>query len=185
VLNESYSPPAAPLGSANSLDISPDARFIVYRSPATNELISANNNIAQIFIYDRQTGINSLLTTSRVTTGGSDNLALAPFFSDDGQTLVFQSWASDLSSQDFNQTSDVFALTFLYLSISATNAPNQGPRLSWPAVSGAKYHVQFTDQLPANNWQDLNGTITNFANKVWLQDPTPASGQRFYRIYSF
>ncbi|HTL59763.1 MAG TPA: hypothetical protein VL361_29095, partial [Candidatus Limnocylindrales bacterium] len=29
VLNESYSPPAAPLGSANSLDISPDARFIV------------------------------------------------------------------------------------------------------------------------------------------------------------
>src|SRR5262249_52473453 len=140
---------------------------------------------AQIFLYDRLIGANTLLTTSRLTGDASDNLPLAPFFSDDGQTLVFQSWASDLSSQDFNQTSDVFAFTFFYLSISATNGLNQGPRLSWPAAPGANYHVQFTDKLPAGDWQDLNGTITNFANKAWLQDPTPAVGQRFYRVYSF
>ena len=185
VLNEGYSPPAAPLGSVNSLDISPDARFLVYRSPATNQLVSASNNIAQLFLYDRQAGSNTLLTTSRTSGGASDNLPLAPFFSEDGQSLIFQSWASDLSSQDFNQSSDVFALTFFYLSISATNSPNQGPRLSWPAAPGAKYQVQFTDELPPSTWQDLNGTITNFANKAWLQDPNPPSSQRFYRVYSF
>jgi Tol biopolymer transport system component len=185
VLNEGCSPPAMPSGTANSLDISPDARFIVYRSPATNGLPNPAGNIAQLFLYDRQAGNNTLLTTSRYTGTASDSLPLAPFFSDDGQTLVFQSWASDLSSQDFNQSSDAFAFTFFYLAISNTNAPNQGPSLSWPAAPGANYRVQFTDKLPDGTWQDLNGTITNFANKAWLQDPALPLGQRFYRVYSF
>jgi Tol biopolymer transport system component len=185
VFNEGYSPPAMPSGIANSLDISPDARFIVYRSPATNGLPNPANNIAQLFLYDRQAGKNTLLTTSRYTGGASGSLPLVPCFSDDGQSLIFQSWASDLFSQDFNQSSDVFAFTFFYLAISNTNAPNQGPRLSWPAVAGANYRVQFTDRLPTGTWEDLNGAITNFANKAWLQDPTPPLGQRFYRVYSF
>ena len=174
-----------PLGTANSLDISLDARFLVYRSTATNGLANPVNNIAQLFLFDRQTASNMLLTTSRLAGGASDNFPLAPFFSDDGQTLVFQSWAADLSSHDFNQSSDVFAFTFFYVTISNTNAPDQGPRLSWPATAGGNYRVQFTNKLPDGTWQDLNGTITNFANKAWLQDPAPAHGQRFYRVYSF
>jgi Tol biopolymer transport system component len=185
VLNESYSPPGMPQGSANSLTLSPDARLIVYRSPATNGLANPAGNIAQLFLYDRQTGRNTLLTTSRLNGDASDNFPLAPSFSDDGQTLVFQSWASDLASQDFNQSSDVFAFSFFYLAISNTNPPNQGPRLSWPAAPGANYHVQFTDRLPDGAWQVLPGTITNFANKAWLLDPAPPPGQRFYRVYSF
>ena len=185
ILNEDYGPPAMPLGSANSLDISPDSRFIVYRSPATNGVPNANNNIAQIFLYDRQTGAHTLLTTSRLAGMASDNFPVAPFFSEDGQTLLFQSWASDLNSQDFNQSSDIFAFTFFYLAISPTHSSTQGPRLSWPASPGLNYRVQFTDKLPDGTWQDLNGAITNFANKAWVQDSAPALGQRFYRVYSY
>lgn len=183
VLNESYSPPAMPLGNANALDISPDARFIVYRSPGTNSLSTPNGNIAQIFLYDRQTRTNTLLTSSRWTGAASDNLAATPLFSENGQTLLFQSWASDLVSQDFNHGSDLFAFTFFSLAISTP--PGGPPRLSWPAVPGNNYRVQFTDKLPDGAWQDLSSTITNFANKAWLVDPRPAPGQRFYRVYSF
>jgi len=34
-------------------------------------------------------------------------------------------------------------------------------------------------------WQDLPGNIMNAGVKEWLQDASPAGGQRFYRIVSF
>ena len=174
-----------PVGSANGLDISTDGRFIAYRSAGTNIVSIATNNLAQIFLYDRENGTNTLLTVSQFPNAAADNFSFAPEFSDDGQTLIFPSWASDLAPQDFNHNSDLLTVAFFYIGISETNSPARGPRLTWPAVPGNNYRVQFTDRLPDGTWQDLNASITNFANKAWLVDPSPGGGQRFYRVYAF
>jgi Tol biopolymer transport system component len=163
--------------ASDSPDISADGRFVAYRSSATNLLVPpANNGVPNLFMYDRLAGTSTLLTASRYSAGPADNRSLLPVFSGDGRTLVFQSWASDLVPQDFNHWGDVFALNFLYLSISQAGA------LTWPARPGESYQVQYKDTLSEAEWQVLNGTITITGNQAQMTSSGPVSAQRFYRV---
>jgi hypothetical protein len=110
---------------------------------------------------------------------------MLPVFSGDGRTLVFQSWASDLVPQDFNHWGDVFALNFLYLSISPAVAPGQGLLLTWPARPAESYQVQYKDTLADVAWQVLNGTITITGNQAQMTSSGPVSSQRFYRVVAW
>ena len=182
VLVESLAPPGMPYGGANALDISPDGRFIVYRSPGTNNVSVPDGNIGQLYLYDRQQGANTLLTSNSKGVA-SDGLVAAPTFSADGQTLIFQTPDSDLIPFDFNHGSDVLARSFFYLTISSS--PSGSPRISWPAIPGNNYRVQYSDKIPEGTWQDLNATVTNFGNKAWLLDSSPAQVHKFYRVHTF
>ena len=106
-------------------------------------------------------------------------------FSGDGRTLCFESWASDLTQQDFNHSSDLFAITFFYAVLLPGEVPSQGPVLSWPYSSGKNYKVQFKATLDEPDWHELGGSITNFANRAWLTDPAAADVGRVYRIVAF
>ncbi len=85
-------PPAAS-ATSDSPAISPDGRFIAYRSNARiivpNDFVTAGN----VFIYDR---VNNATAVASVDLGGNstagDN-SLKPAFSADGSTLAFESWA--------------------------------------------------------------------------------------------
>lgn len=167
-------------------DISADGRFIAYRSSATNLLSTmTSNTVPNLFLYDRMLGISTLLTANRFTGAPGDNRSLSPVFSGDGRTLFFQSWASDLVPQDFNQSGDVFELAFLYVSISPARVPGQGPTLTWPARPGESYHVQFKNSLSDATWQPVIGSVTIVGNQAHLTDLAPADGERFYRITAF
>jgi Tol biopolymer transport system component len=120
---------AAGNAASDSPDISVDGRFVAYRSSATNLLVPpTSNTVPNLFLYDRFAGTSTLLTASRYSDEPADNRSLLPVFSGDGRTLVFQSWASDLVPQDFNHWDDVFALNFLYLSISPAEPSRTGSR---------------------------------------------------------
>ena len=106
---------------------------------------------------------------------------IVPFFSGDGHTLVFSSYASDLLGGDFNHSSDVFALGLLYASITA-GLPGFGPTISWPARPGETYHVQFKDALTDAVWQEASDVITITGDRAQLTDLAPSNSQRFYRI---
>jgi hypothetical protein len=95
---------------------------------------------------------------------------------------LFQSWASDLVAQDFNSTSDVFAIGLLYATIIPGPAPSDGSTVSWPALPGQIYRVQYKDNLDDPTWQDVTGTVTIVGNMGFLTDLAPATGQRFYRV---
>jgi hypothetical protein len=95
---------------------------------------------------------------------------------------LFQSWASDLIAQDFNDRSDVFAFSFLYAALVAGKSPGEGPTLSWPALSGQSCRVQCKDNLDDATWQDVVGTVTITGNTGSLTDLAPAAGRRFYRV---
>jgi hypothetical protein len=180
-------------GSSDYPTISPDARFVAYRSTATNIVSGATNGLPNVFVYDRQTGNTTLLSVNYSGTAGGNNRSLPPMFSVDSQTVAFQSWASDLTAQDFNQVNDLFAVKI------ATSNPTpvfvgqvvfapaslQSPTLTWPATSGKSYQVQFKDDLTDAVWQSLNGNVWVDGNLGYATDLAPNASQRFYRIAAF
>jgi Tol biopolymer transport system component len=169
---------------SDSPTISADGRFVAYRSFASNILpLAGPNGVPELFLYDRLAGSTTLLTTSRVAGAPANNRSLTPVFSGDGRTLFFESWASDLVAQDFNWASDVFALGFLYVSVSTT--PGSGPMLTWPVRPGQTYQVQFKNDPSDATWQTVTGTITIQGNQAQVTDLAPAAGQRFYRVVAF
>jgi Tol biopolymer transport system component len=172
-------------GASDSPAISADGRFIAFRSAALNLVPDDVNGQPDIFLHDRQTGINTLLGKDRSATGSPDNRSLTPVFSRDGSTLFFESWGSDLAAQDFNHSSDLLACTFLTAILMPASGPGQGPVVSWPWVPDRHYTVQYKDDLGEASWRTLPGTITNLGVKALLPDASPSPDQRFYRVNSF
>ena len=171
--------------ASDSPDISADARFIAYRSFATNLLLDADNNGSpELLLYDSLTGSTTLLTRSRVSDGTPDNRSRTPVFSGDGRTLVFESWASDLVADDFNQTADVFALSFLHVTITHRGR-GHGPTLSWFARPGERYRIEFTDNLSNPEWREVRRPVTIGDNQAQVTDLDPGTSQRFYRVVAY
>jgi len=170
-------------GHSDAPDISPNGRFVVYRTLATNIFPGANGFMQQVVLYDRHAGLNQLLSTSRSTGLPGDDHSTRPRFSADGQTLLFQSWASDLAANDFNRSGDVIAQTVL-TAVILPPAAGQGPWLYWPFVPGNNYGVQFKNSLDDATWQTLPGVYTNIGVKAWQQDVSTTGTQRFYRIFA-
>jgi len=177
-------------GASDSPVISPDGRFVAYRSAADNLVPGDSNGVPDVFIYDRTIGTTTLVSPSQFGTGSGDNRSLLPLFSGDGQTLVFESAASDLVTNDWNRTSDLFALNLYEAGLSSTYyiqivplvAPGLNPTLTWPVQPGKTYQVQFKNNLTDPAWQTLPGNVSILGNTGSFTDPTPPSGQRFYQI---
>lgn len=54
--------------------------------------------------------------------------------------------------------------------------------LSWVATPGRIYRVQYTSDLHAESWIDLQGDILATKSLAWATDSTRAARQRFYRV---
>jgi Tol biopolymer transport system component len=171
--------------ASDSPDISPDARFIAYRSFATNLLPDADNNGSpELLLYDSVTGSTTLLTRSRVRDGTPDNRSRTPVFSGNGHTLVFESWASDLVGRDCNQSADVFALSFLHVTLTHRGLGHH-PTLSWFARPGERYRIEFTDNLSDPEWREVRRPVTIGDNQAQVTDLDPGPSQRFYRVVAY
>jgi WD40-like Beta Propeller Repeat len=166
--------------------ISPDGRYIVYRSLATNLVAgSENNHSANIFKYDRMLGVTTLLTMSGSATGPANDRSFAPSLSANGGTLLIPSAASDLVARDFNQSSDLFAdaeATYIWV---VEKQPGQGPTLAWFAQPGQTYHVQYKTSLSDLQWQDSLDPVTVSGAGAQFTDNEPSPSQRFYRVIGF
>jgi Tol biopolymer transport system component len=198
--NSSGAASVGPSDGSDSPAISLDGRFIAYRSAATNIIARDFNHAADVFIYDVSNNATILVSVDAAGASTANSYSLRPVFSADGRTLFFQSWASDLSGNDFNNGSDIFALdlTALPVTISggggSTNSSvfyaqffpagsfAQNPVVGWPLASGNTYQVQFKNDLSDPVWQNLSGNITFIGDTGCISDPSPASNQRFYRI---
>lgn len=201
LVSQSFYFPQAPMGNSDCPDISADGRFIVYESAAADIAPSDNNSFKDIFLYDQQAGMTTLLSASDSGQGTANSQSLAPLFTGNGQTVAFQSWASDLVQGDFNQGEDAFIVQIDSTnSISgSTNPPpvfageliylpasGQGnPSLTWPVIPGAGYTVQFKDNLTDPAWQTVNGSIVIVGGQAAITDLAPNPTNRFYRIVAY
>jgi hypothetical protein len=193
LVSHCYYSTAAGNDSSDSPDISADGRFIAYRSAATNIVPGDVNGVSDIFLFDRQSGATTLLSVSRFGNRAANNRSRNPSFSADGQTLVFQSWASDLAGADFNQGSDVVAYS-LYAAGSipvfgaamlAPGPASPSPWITWQVMPGKSYRVQFKNSPDDPSWQELGGSVTILGNQGYCQDLAPAATRRFYRIVGY
>ena len=197
LVSRRYASAGAANGASGYCDLSADGRYVVYESTASDLVPADNNHFKDVFLYDQQTGTTTLLSASILGAGAANYESLAPKFIGDGQTIVFQSFASDLTPNDFGGGSDLFLLQ-----LSTTNAqsnpvpfavgqiiyaPGSGqsglsPTLTWTAAAGTSYQVLYKDELTDPAWQPLNGSVTVLGSQGHAVDFAPNSDHRFYKI---
>jgi Tol biopolymer transport system component len=187
---------AGNLGNSNSdrPSISPDGRFVVFQSRASNIVPGDTNSSRDIFLRDTLTN-----TTTRVSVDSAGNQANSnagiPSISRDGRFVVFYSNASNLVPGDTNNTDDIFVrdrLTNTTTLVSLDSAGNQGNNYSYsPSLSDDGRFVAFTsiasNLVPGdtNRRRDvfLRDTLTNTTTLVSV-DSAGNQGNRDTRINS-
>jgi Tol biopolymer transport system component len=152
--------PTVSAGGGNVLteeySISDDGRWIVYESTARDLVENQVSDpwIAQVFLYDRETGVNTLLSHSiQGSSISSNGLAGPPRISGDGNWIVYESAATDLlaGQSDTPGTRDVFlqkranGLRILVSRAAGTSltAANHGGQQTQPSVSDDGRWVAF------------------------------------------
>jgi Tol biopolymer transport system component len=105
---------AAQTGSANGASdwpaISGDGHFVIYRSSATNLVAGNVNPPPNIYLYDRFTGSNTLLTATSPASPWS-LLNAKPAINGNGSAMAYQSLNLNLAASGLNRGLDVFTET--------------------------------------------------------------------------
>jgi Tol biopolymer transport system component len=95
-------------GASDSPSISADGRFVTYRSAADDLVANDSNGQTDVFVFDRLTGSNTLVSVNQDGTASGNNFSSVPVISADGSVIAFRSLASDLITGDLNDNQDVF-----------------------------------------------------------------------------
>lgn len=155
-------------GESNGTDMTPDGRYVVFDSEATNLVPNDSNGMLDVFVHDQQTG-----QTTRVSVGANGAQGNGPSFggkiSDDGRFVAYTSSATSLVSGDTNGYQDVFVHdrqtgeTSL-VSLAHAGAPSDGDS-SWTDISADGRYVVF--ESDANN---LDPGDTDTQTDIFLHD---------------
>jgi uncharacterized repeat protein (TIGR01451 family) len=94
-------------------DMTPDGRFVVFASAASNLVPGDTNGVGDVFVRDRRRGLTERVSVGpRGVQGNGDSnffgISTAPAISDDGRYVAFKSDASNLVKGDRNNLTDVF-----------------------------------------------------------------------------
>jgi len=151
-------------GGSWSSSISSDGRHVAFESGATNLVPGDTNGTWDVFVHDRQTGLTSRVSVDSVGVQGN-HLSFTPTISDDGRTVAFYGYATNLVPGDTNGTADVFVhdrQTGQTSRVSVDSLGVQGNGLSWyPSISADGRYVAFdsfaTNLVPGdtNSWDDV------------------------------
>ena len=91
----------------DSLAISRDGRFVAFGSMASNLVPNDTNNVGDVFVRDRQSGLTERVSVSS-SGGQAARASFAPCISADGRYVAFGSRAPNLVVGDTNAVDDVF-----------------------------------------------------------------------------
>lgn len=94
-------------GESSSPHVSGDGRYITFHSDADNLVAGDTNGSRDIFLHDRQSGATSRISVSSSGTQ-ADASSYSPFISQDGSTITYFSYATDLVADDTNSAIDAF-----------------------------------------------------------------------------
>ncbi|MEM7205835.1 MAG: zinc-dependent metalloprotease family protein [Planctomycetota bacterium] len=161
--------------------LSADGRYVAFATLSSNLDSSPTgdtNNLADIYVRDRQTG-----TTTRVSLGTAgqqpNGHSLAPALSSDGRYVVFESFANNLVAGDTNQARDVFVydrvqMQTVRVSVGPGGIEADGDS-SAPDVSGDGSLIAFESSATNLDPADLNGVRDIFVHDVGAATTTLVS----------
>ena len=162
-------------GATAGTDVSPNGRYVVFTSEASNLVAGDANNSADVFLRDSQTGVTERVSVAdneaEAHLGGYGGLVSA-----DGRYVAFSSDSANLVALDTNQATDVFVrdrAAGTTTRVSRGGAEGNGPSYLQSMTPDARYVVFTSD---ADN---LTGTADqNFSTDVFLRDRTLAKTER-------
>jgi len=94
-------------GESSQPALSADGRYVAFDSVADNLVPGDSNDVTDVFVHDRQTGVTERVSVSTNDDEGNDASSEASI-SADGSQVAFDSWASNLVPGDANGALDVF-----------------------------------------------------------------------------
>lgn len=222
-------------GDSRYPQVSPDGRYVIFKSHADDLVANDTNGLSDIFVRDLVADTTFCLSTNQAGTGPGNSLSGNASLGRDGRTVVFESFATDLVAGDDNACRDVFLVplpfsdldrdgmddaweiqTFgglahdgqgdtdgdgmsdrqEYLAGTDPANPHSNLRLhppvvssegrvtlTWNAVAGKTYRVQFTDRLLDASWRDLPAgaqALGDVGSQV--DDTIDRARERYYRL---
>jgi len=150
--------------------ISGDGRFVIYTSKATNLTADLPNGWNNLYVYDRFQRTTLRVTGTRSNTAYGSGSASRPVLGPNGRTLVFQSFASDFVTNDFNDTRDIFLLK---LGDSDADNDHDGMSDSWEQI-----HFNTTARNGTGDFdQDGQSDLAEY-----LAGTNPANNQSVFEV---
>lgn len=95
---------------ADFISVSDDGKYVVFNSYATNLVANDNNNTADVFVHNLQTGATVLISLRPDGTQGN-GASIDASITADGAIAAFVSHANNLVANDTNGVSDIFVQT--------------------------------------------------------------------------
>ncbi len=161
---------AEPVHLAAPPSLSSDGRFIAFTARTVDSL-NTNSAFSSVYVYDH--ALAQLTLVSSNTNGQPANATFSePSISGDGQTIVFESLASDLVTNDWNLASDVFVAN-LGQGLRAAREQNT-IRISWKTANAAKLQEASSVVGP---WTTLEN-----APEPYLESIAPGGVPKFFRV---
>jgi hypothetical protein len=158
--------------------MSDDARFIAYCRRPSPDPVSRLQEPATVLLHDRLTGTTQALDVDQSGAQIVNHNTLQPVLSRNGRALGFLGWASDLVGGDFNNGADLFVFGMPAIHIEHVGPP----RLSWPALPGRSYQLQYKNGLDDGTWQNMPGAAQLDGYWSYQTDSLPAADERYYRV---
>lgn len=157
------------------VSITPDGRWIAFKSLASNLVANDTNNAPDIFVYDRLTDQLERVNLSSAEEQAIDPSAGAPSdypvgISDSGQFVVFDSRATNLVPNDTNLEPDIFVRdrqlgTTRRVSVSSTGVQANNDSLH-PAISANGQFVVFVSLATNLVPNDTNTSFDVFVHNL-------------------
>lgn len=158
-------------GFSTNASVTPDGRYVVFESYASDLVAGDTNGDLDVFVRDMQSGqtylVSANMNASASGQGASRNASITP----DGRFVVFESTASDLVPGDANNSSDVFVRdlvlgqTYRVSSNTSNAAGNAGSQNA--VISNNGRYIAFDSDA-----SDLVPGDTNNATDVFIRDLT-------------
>ena len=133
--------------------LSGDGNFVVFRSKSTNLVSNDDNNIIDIFVYDIKN--ESIKLVSSNSSGElSDKNSFAPSISSNGNYVVFNSMATNLSELDTHGRNQVYVKNLVTNNLELISADEIGNPLAngsfTPSISNDGRYVTFVSYSPVS-----------------------------------
>ncbi|WP_158647424.1 PD40 domain-containing protein [Actinoplanes sp. ATCC 53533] len=162
-------------GGSSNAAMTPNGRYVVFMSHATNLTPGDTNQATDIFVRDLKTGTTRLMSTSVGRSANGDSQQ--PVISNDGRYVAFTSHASNLTPGDTNNATDIYLRDRLTSATTRISIGGRGVETNgWsagPAISADGRYIAYTS-LASN----LIPGDTNDTYDVFVRDRGAAADLR-------
>ena len=154
--NSALTPPAGGNGDSPDAVVSPDGRFVAFSSTACDLVPGGDRQFfLNVYLHDRASNTTVRVSSALSGIGGGNASSFVDQVSTNGQFVLFESGANNLSAADTNWIRDVYvcnvaARTNILVSVAANGGPINGDSYDAVMTPDGRY-VAFVSDIPVGS----------------------------------